>query len=223
MQTKICFPHSKQISHTSQWCGGMARDGRPRPSGTRSAHCLNHSLGSTEMHWETNVSHIGWLAIIWTWPALWFHLSMRAWKHGLSNSLNIHYAPAVIQAEPGTRRAAVKDTGVSPLYSLSFRSSQFLCFCSRMALSLGWSSFCFLLMEIPPIPEGPVWEHLLSLLHHAFPQWEWITFSSAPKALCFYSVWNSTVGIWSKCRLSPYFSCLYFPPTSPKLVGPDLP
>lgn len=36
-------------------------------------------------------------------------------------------------------------------------------------------------------------------------------------------VWNSTVGIWSKCRLSPYFSCLYFPPTSPKLVGPDLP
>ena len=118
MQTKICFPHSKQISHTSWWCCGMARDGRPRPLATRSAHCWNYSLGSIKMLWETNFSHMGWLAMTWTWPALWFHSFTHTWKCEPSNSLSIYCASTVIQAEPGTRGGEMKDTETSPLDSL---------------------------------------------------------------------------------------------------------
>lgn len=37
MQTKICFPHSKQISHMSWQCHGTARDWRQGPPETRFA------------------------------------------------------------------------------------------------------------------------------------------------------------------------------------------
>lgn len=43
MQTKICLPHSKQISHTSWWCHGMVRDRRKGPLGTRFVNCLSCS------------------------------------------------------------------------------------------------------------------------------------------------------------------------------------
>lgn len=200
----------------------MARDGRPRASGTRSAHCLNHSLGSTEMHWETNVSHIGWLATIWTWPALWFHSSMHAWKHGLSNSLNIYYAPAVIQAEPGTRGAAVKDTGVSPLYSL-LGAHSFPAFAHAWPSAWDGAHSAFSLWKSLPFLKGQFGStsfHFFTMPSHSENE---SLFPVLQKHSASTLVWNSTVGIWSKCRLSPYFSCLYFPPTSPKLVGPDLP
>lgn len=98
MQTKICFPHSKQISHTSRRCHGMARDGRQGRPGTRFAHCGNYSPGPVDTHWHTSVSRTGLLAVMWTPRALGLRSSAEAWKHHPSDSFNVRCAPAVTQA-----------------------------------------------------------------------------------------------------------------------------